>query len=108
MTRIYAPTWGSYSVPVPLRATAMFSSVVEDISLVDVLSLLFHDVLEDISPKDFDDLKWREMEAKIHSLFDRLDPEAEQTLLERLEKLTKRDHESYNTSGDCLKHLTTP
>jgi formate dehydrogenase maturation protein FdhE len=53
------------------------------------------------------------MEAKIHSLFDRLDPEAEQTLLERLEKLTKRDHESYNhyiwrlleTSHDTLKRL---
>ena len=104
---------GPIAVLHPLRATAMFSSAMEDISLVDVLSLLFHDVLEDISPKDFDDLKWKKMEAKIHSLFDRLDPEAEQSLLEHLEKLTKRDHESYNhyiwrlleTSHDTLKRI---
>ena len=87
---------GPIAVLHPLRATAMFSSAMEDISLIDVLSLLFHDVLEDISPKDFDDVKWRKMEAKIHSLFDRLDPEAEQSLLGRLEKLTKREHETYN------------
>ena len=104
---------GPIAVLHPLRATAMFSSAVEDISLVDVLSMLFHDVLEDISSKDFDDLKWRQMEAKIHSLFDHLDPEAEQTLLERLEKLTKRDRESYNhyiwrlleRSHDTLKRV---
>lgn len=79
----------------PLRATALYSMTFEELSLIDILSILLHDVPEDISPKTYDSIKWKRMEERIDALFDRLDPETEEELLWRLDSLTKRDHDSY-------------
>jgi len=86
---------GPMAVLHPLRATALFTRALDEITLVDVLSILFHDVPEDIHPGDFDNVLWKKMEEQIFSLFDRMDTEDEETLLTCLESLTKRDGESY-------------
>jgi hypothetical protein len=86
---------GPMAILHPLRATAMFSRAFDAVSLIDILSLLFHDVPEDVRPKDFEDVKWKRMEAHFYTLFDRLDAENEDRLLFRLNGLTKRDDESY-------------
>ncbi len=86
---------GPMAVLHPLRATALFTRALDEVTLVDVLSVLFHDVPEDIHPGDFDNVIWKEMEAQIFSLFDRLSSKDEQTLLTCLDSLTKREGESY-------------
>ncbi|MDM8554320.1 hypothetical protein QUF75_06280 [Desulfococcaceae bacterium HSG7] len=86
---------GPMAVLHPLRATALFTRALDEVTLVDVLSILFHDVPEDIHPGDFDNVIWKKMEEQIYSLFDRLDNQEEETLLKCLESLTKRDGESY-------------
>ncbi len=86
---------GPMAVLHPLRATALFTRALDEVTLVDVLSVLFHDVPEDINPGDFDNVIWKEMEAQIFSLFDRLSSKDEQTLLTCLDSLTKREGESY-------------
>ena len=86
---------GPMAVLHPLRATALFTRAVDEVTLVDVLSILFHDVPEDIHPGDFDNVIWKRMEEQIYSLFDRLNAQDEQTLLTCLDSLTKREGESY-------------
>jgi len=86
---------GPMAVLHPLRATALFTRALDEITLVDVLSILFHDVPEDIHPNDFDNVIWKKMEEQIFSLFERLDAQDEETLLTCLDSLTKREGESY-------------
>ena len=93
---------GPMAILHPLRAAAIFSREVDSISLTDILTMLFHDVPEDISPHDHDNLTWREMEAKFNTLFDRLSEQDENDFLTRLDRLTRRTHESYYQYIDRL------
>jgi len=86
---------GPMAVLHPLRATALFARAVEAPNLISLLSTLFHDILEDIRPRDFKRQKWREMEFEMYDLFDRLSSGEEEQLLHRLLAITRRDSESY-------------
>lgn len=88
---------GPMAILHPLRATALYCRAVRHISLVDLLTLFFHDVQEDIRPVEYEGGKWKEMEEHIFSIFEKLPAPVENELITRLENLTKRDNESYFT-----------
>jgi hypothetical protein len=68
---------------------------VESPNTVDLLTALFHDVLEDIRVQDFSHKQWREMESQLNRLLQRLSSAHEDRLVDRLVSLTRFSHESY-------------
>jgi len=79
----------------PLRATALLTRSQDDLNLVDILSTLFHDIQEDVKPVQFDVPQWKEMEAQLYNLLERLPPEEESDLSSNLQGLTRTTQESY-------------
>ncbi len=96
---------GPKAVLHPLRTTALFTRAFDKLDLVDILATLFHDIIEDIEPTGFDSQKWKEMEAQLYHLFERMQPSQETQLVERLRCLTRLKVESYyEYIGRLLKH----
>ena len=79
----------------PLRSAALFCIANKNVRLPNLLVQLFHDVLEDIQSRDFSSQKWRELEEELFRIFDRLEPEEEAVLREKLLYLTRLRHEQY-------------
>ena len=65
---------GPMAVLHPLRAAALFTRTRPSFDLVEILTLLFHDVLEDVKPGQFDVQEWKNMEGQLYGLFDRMAP----------------------------------
>jgi len=86
---------GPMAVLHPLRAAALFTRAVDSLDPVDLFTLLFHDILEDVKPLDFDALTWKTMEAQLYDLLRRMGPEDEKRLMSNLMSLTRTPHESY-------------
>lgn len=86
---------GPLAVLHPLRATALYARVCKKINMIDLVTLLFHDVLEDTHSKNFDPVQWKELEVQLDRLLQRLDPEDESILIKRLNSLTIVSGESY-------------
>ena len=86
---------GPLAVLHPLRATALLSRSVDKINLVILLSTLFHDILEDIKLRDFDVSTWKDMEAQLYDLLDRMPADSEKRLTANLLSLTRVESESY-------------
>jgi hypothetical protein len=86
---------GPMAVLHPLRATILFARSAERLNYLNLISVMFHDVLEDIRPQDFADINWREMETRLYALLERMPSGDEKELMFRLEALTKLDGESY-------------
>ncbi len=84
---------GPVAVIHPMRSAALLSAAMGKINLLDLLTQLFHDILEDIRPTDFNVQEWKEMEQLLHSLLERLPEKAEKELSDSLlgnEKTTAR------------------
>lgn len=86
---------GPMAVLHPLRAAALFTRTRPSLDLVEILTLLFHDILEDVKPGQFDVQEWKNMEGQLYGLFDRMAPEDEFHLTENMLSLTRLDNESY-------------
>ena len=86
---------GPMAVLHPLRAAAIFTRFFDNLNLVKLLTLLFHDILEDVKPGQFDVQKWKSMEGQLYSLLRRMKPEDESRLMEYLLCLTRVKRESY-------------
>jgi hypothetical protein len=86
---------GPMAVLHPLRATALFARNQERLNLIGLLSVLFHDIMEDITPYDFDVNQWIDMEGRLYNLLERLDDEDESKLLSNIVALTRIERESY-------------
>ena len=86
---------GPMAVLHPLRTAALYARSCEVINIVSLLSALFHDILEDVDPLKFEKRHWREMEAQLSSLMEKLPSDNEATLVERLRYLTRLDSETY-------------
>ncbi|MBW2657225.1 MAG: hypothetical protein JRC59_05920, partial [Deltaproteobacteria bacterium] len=86
---------GPMAVLHPLRAAALFTRTRTSLDLVELLTLLFHDILEDVKASQFDVHEWKTMEGQFYGLFDRMDPEDESRLTANLLSLTRHDTESY-------------
>jgi len=86
---------GPMAVLHPLRAAALFTRTRPSLDLVEILTLLFHDILEDVKPGQFDVQEWKNMEGQLYGLFDRMAPADESRLTENMLSLTRLDNESY-------------
>ena len=86
---------GPMAVLHPLRAAAIFTRFFEEFNLINLLTLLFHDVLEDVKPVQFDVLKWKRMEEQFYNLMERIDPADESKLTASLLYLTRVEGETY-------------
>lgn len=86
---------GPLAVLHPLRATAILARSFDRLSLVILLSTLFHDILEDINAVDFETNKWKEMESRLDSLLERLTFDDEAELVNNLICLTRVEKETY-------------
>jgi hypothetical protein len=86
---------GPMAVLHPLRTTAIFTRFFDDLALVKLLTLLFHDILEDVKPVQFDTQQWKSMEDQMDTLLQRLDPADESKLTQNLLCLTRLERESY-------------
>lgn len=86
---------GPMAVLHPLRAAALFTRSREKIDLLTLLTVLFHDILEDISSRDYESQRWRSMERQLYDIFQRLSPQNEEALIARLTALTRRPQETY-------------
>jgi hypothetical protein len=86
---------GPMAVLHPLRTAAIMARSMEQPVMIDLLSVLFHDVLEDIQSVHFNPATWKALEERMYDLFERLDPEDEWRLNERLQALTRFASESY-------------
>ena len=87
---------GPMAVLHPLRATALLARSLDNLNLLDLLTTLFHDILEDIKPVDFEIQKWKDMESQLYTLLDHIDPKDERGLMNRLVCLTRLKKESYH------------
>jgi hypothetical protein len=79
----------------PLRAAALLARSIDSLNLVVLLSTLFHDILEDINPLDFQVIKWKEMEEQLDSLLNRLTADDEIQLMNNMVYLTRFHTETY-------------
>jgi hypothetical protein len=86
---------GPMAVLHPLRATALLTRALDRVDLLDILATLFHDILEDVQPLEFDAVQWKEIEAQLHGLLKRLTAEDENRLVQRMVCLTRTSAESY-------------
>jgi hypothetical protein len=86
---------GPMAVLHPLRATALFARNQDRLDMVSLLSILFHDILEDINSNDFDTKQWLDMENRLYSLLERMNAEDESKLLDNILALTRIKTESY-------------
>jgi len=86
---------GPMAVLHPLRAAALFTRTRARPDLVELITVLFHDILEDIKPGQFDVQEWISMEEQLYGLLDRMAPEDESRLTENMLSLTRLENESY-------------
>ncbi|MGD9374104.1 MAG: hypothetical protein PVF14_21935 [Desulfobacterales bacterium] len=86
---------GPMAVLHPLRAAALFTRSCDFLNLVDLLSTLFHDILEDVNSVEFGVRQWKTMEGQLYSLLKRLTPADESQLISTLLSLTRTPNESY-------------
>jgi hypothetical protein len=86
---------GPMAVLHPLRSTALLVRSLKAPRMIDILTSLFHDILEDIKTSDFDKTRWRALEEQVYRLMERLDEKTEDALIDRLFFLTRKDKESY-------------
>ena len=86
---------GPMAVLHPLRTAAIFTRFLDGPNLVNLLTLLFHDILEDVKPGQFDVRQWKSMEGQLYSLLKRMEPEEESKLMGNLLCLTRTERESY-------------
>ena len=96
---------GPLAVLHPLRATALLARSLDRFDPIDLLTCLLHDVLEDISPVDYQSPKWKELEQQIFSLMAQIPAQDERNLMDRLVSLTRLENESYyHYIGRILEH----
>jgi len=86
---------GPMAVLHPLRSAALFTRSLDSVNMVDLLTLLLHDILEDINPADYNIQEWKSMESQLYRLLERMENEGESRLETRLMSLTRVENESY-------------
>jgi hypothetical protein len=88
---------GSLAVLHPLRATAILARAVEKPSLLDLMTEMLHDKLEDLTSTAMEPELWEQSEAQFKELLKTVDPDDEWFLMERLTWLTRLEEDTYFT-----------
>lgn len=86
---------GPMAVLHPLRAAALLVHALDRPTTLEILTELLHDKLEDITPESVGQEHWEELETDFQRLIRDIDPADEWYLMERLDWLTRRPHETY-------------
>jgi len=86
---------GPMAVIHPIRTAALLTRSQDSAQLLQILTALLHDLLEDIKTVDFDPVTWRHLEAQIFDVLHRLDADEEEKLIDNLKHLTKVTGETY-------------
>jgi len=86
---------GPMAVLHPLRAAALMARAREAPNLEALLTVLFHDILEDVKSVDFAALEWRGMEQRLFELLEHMPAEEESRLIQQLKCLTRTPSEPY-------------
>jgi hypothetical protein len=86
---------GPMAVLHPLRAAALMTRAKELPDVDSLLTVLFHDILEDVKSVDFDVQEWKDMEQRLFEMLEHMQPEEESRLIQRLKCLTRTKTESY-------------
>jgi hypothetical protein len=86
---------GPMAVLHPLRSAAIFTRFFDEFNLVNLLTQLFHDVLEDVKPVQFEVQEWKSMEEQLYNLMERIGPADEAKLTSNLLHLTRVEGETY-------------
>lgn len=86
---------GPMAVLHPLRAAALMTRAKEVPELGSLLTVLFHDILEDVKSVDFEGQEWRDMEQRLFEMLEHMQPDEESRLIQRLKCLTRIKSESY-------------
>jgi len=63
---------GPMAVLHPLRAAALMTRAKEVPELGSLLTVLFHDILEDVQSVDFEGQEWRDMEQRLFEMLEHL------------------------------------
>jgi hypothetical protein len=83
---------GPMAILHPIRATALLARSEDEANLLDLLTELLHDKLEDIAADQFEPEEWSGLEEEFQGILKRVDETDEWFLMERLE-LLKRDEQ---------------
>jgi hypothetical protein len=95
---------GPQAVLHPLRATALLARSAEETDVLDLLTCLLHDKLEDLTSERLGPA-WEQAEGSFRDLLKSIDPKDEWFLMERLDWLTRRMGETYfQYIGRLLDH----
>ncbi len=86
---------GPLAVLHPLRATALLARSQTKLTLLDLLTCLLHDKLEDLTPVSLGEAQWNQLESGFLAMLKTIDPKDEWYLMERLEWLTRRSGHTY-------------
>lgn len=79
----------------PLRAAALLTLAADKPHLLDILTELLHDKYEDLTPDALGQDHFAQAESKFRRLLKDIDPTDEWYLMERLDHLAMKKHESY-------------
>lgn len=99
---------GPAAVLHPIRATALLSRIQPNAGLLDLLTVLLHDKMEDLTEHSMGAKEFTQLEPHFHEILDRLGPEGNALLMERLNSLTRPEvGETYNHYiGRMLDHTS--
>ncbi len=87
---------GPFSVLHPLRATALLSHASKEVVLLDIMTCLLHDHLEDFNPERLKNSSRTELDQRFRSFLAKLPEDHQERLMEHLIWLTKEPPETYN------------
>jgi hypothetical protein len=96
----YAPKrrrLGPMAILHPLRATALLARTATELDVTDLLSMMLHDKLEDLTAEKYDREYWELIEQRFEKFLKRMDEQARWFLMERIEYLTKKKKDTYYT-----------
>jgi hypothetical protein len=86
---------GPLAVLHPLRATTLMARAETNLRLLNLLTCLLHDKLEDLTSQSLGQQHWQALEDDFVALIKSIDPEDEWFLMERLDWLSRHDGETY-------------
>jgi len=86
---------GPFAVLHPIRATALLARSTPEPGMLDLLTEMLHDKLEDLTAASMGDEHFNRMEGEFRALLHDIDPKDEWYLMERLDWLTRRPDQTY-------------
>jgi len=88
---------GPAAVLHPIRAAAILARAADSPCLLDLLTVLLHDKLEDLTEKSMGELDFQRLDPICQASLDKLGPDDSALLADRLQSLTRPDNgETYN------------